>query len=283
MANELTKLDEFKGLLNSQTIRAQVKKSLGDNAGAFLSSMIDLYNGDTYLQKCNPKEVIGECIKAAALKLPIVKTLGFAYVVPYKNKPTFTIGYKGLIQLAQRTGQYKCINADSVYEGELRGFNKLSGEIDLTGEKISDKVIGYFGYIRLTSGFEKVLYMSKEDVEDWANKYSPAYNSKYSPWQSEFDKMAQKTVLRRLIGTYGSMSIEMSQAMEQDDKGTTPKKEIKEKANKGDEIGFEGRDVIDEPTEQEKSNKQEIAAEKKESAKNQPEEFEGQMSFEADF
>lgn len=277
MANEITKLDEFKGLLNSQTIRAQVKKCFGDNAGAFLSSMMDLYSNDTYLQTCAPQDVVSECIKAAALKLPIVKSLGFAYVVPYKNKPTFTIGYKGLIQLAQRTGQYKCINADSVYEGELKGFNKLSGEIDLTGEKISDKVIGYFGYIRLTSGFEKVLYMTKEEVEAWARKYSPSYNSKYTPWQTEFDKMAQKTVLRRLIGTYGSMSIEMSQAMEQDDKGATPKKEISEKANKGNEIGFENRDVIEEPTEQ----KPDI--EKKEPAKKQLEEFAGQMSFEADF
>lgn len=278
MANEIANIDVFKNLLNTQTIKAQVKKSLGDNAGAFLSSMIDLYNGDTYLQKCNPKEVIGECIKAAALKLPIVKTLGFAYVVPYKNKPTFTIGYKGLIQLAQRTGQYKCINADSVYEGELKGFNKLSGEIDLTGEKISDTVIGYFAYIRLVSGFEKVLYMTKDDVEVWAKKYSPSYNSKYTPWQTEFDKMAQKTVLRRLIGTYGSMSIEMSKAMEQDDKGITPKKEIDKKANKGEEIGFKPEDVIDEPKKETKEDNKETAGDT-----DFYENTGAQMSFEAGF
>lgn len=252
MTNEIAKMEEFKGLLNAQTLRTQIKKSLGDNAGAFLSSMIDLYSSDKSLQNCNPGDVVAECVKAAALKLPIVKSLGFAYVVPYKNKPTFTIGYKGLIQLAQRTGQYKCINADSVYEGELKGFNKLSGEIDLSGEKISNNVVGYFAYIRLVSGFEKVLYMSKKDVEEWAKKYSPSYNSKYSPWQTEFDKMAQKTVLRRLIGTYGSISIEMSQAIEQDDKGVTPRQEIEENANKGEEIGF--NDIIDEPVKLEEPN-----------------------------
>ena len=104
--NNLAKIDQFKGILNSQTIRAQLRNSLKDKAGQFMSSMIDLYSGDTYLQQCDPEKVALECVKAAALDLPLVKSLGYAYVVPYKNVPTFTIGYKGLIQLAQRTGQY---------------------------------------------------------------------------------------------------------------------------------------------------------------------------------
>ena len=102
--SNLAKVQEFKNVLNSQTIKAQVKNSLKEKAGAFMSSMIDLYNGDSALQNCDPEAVALECVKAAALDLPIVKSLGYAYVVPYKNKPTFTIGYKGLIQLAQRSG-----------------------------------------------------------------------------------------------------------------------------------------------------------------------------------
>lgn len=230
MAN-LAKVEEFKGILNSQTIRAQLKNSLKEKSGAFMSSMIDLYSTDDLLQKCDPQAVAMECIKAAVLDLPLVKSLGFAYVVPYKNKPTFTIGYKGLIQLAQRTGKYKTINAGNVYEGELLGEDRLSGMLDLSGEKISDEVIGYFAYFKLLNGYEKVLYMSKEDMIAYAQKYSPSYNSKYSPWQSEFDKMAQKTVLRRLIGTYGPMSTEMVKAIESDDAGKTPHQEIKENAN----------------------------------------------------
>ena len=107
MNNNLARIDQFKGVLNSQTIRAQLKNSLKDKAGQFMSSMIDLYSGETVLQNCDPEKVALECVKAAALDLPLVKSLGYAYVVPYKNVPTFTIGYKGLVQLAQRTGQYK--------------------------------------------------------------------------------------------------------------------------------------------------------------------------------
>ena len=127
MGNQLAKVDQFKMALNDGQIRAQVKNSLKENAGAFMSSMLDLYSGDSYLQKCDPMAVARECLKAASLNLPIVKSLGFAYVVPYKNEPTFIVGYKGLIQLAQRTGQYKTINSGVVYEGELVGHNKLSG------------------------------------------------------------------------------------------------------------------------------------------------------------
>jgi recombination protein RecT len=226
------KVDQFKEILNQQTIRAQLRNTLHDNAGAFMSSMIDLYSGDDYLQKCNPQEVAMECMKAASLKLSVVKALGLAYVVPYKNKPTFTIGYKGLIQLAQNSGMYKTINADTVYEGELIGKDKLSGMIDLGGERSSNKIIGYFAYIETLNGFEKILYMTKDDVVAWATKYSPSYSSGNStPWKTEFDKMAQKTVLRRLIGTYGPKSIDMQTALANDDHGMTPQQEAKERAN----------------------------------------------------
>jgi recombination protein RecT len=233
MANTtaVAKVDQFKGLLNNQTIRAQLKNSLKENAGAFMSSMIDLYASDATLQQCDPEKVALECIKAASLKLPINKALGFAYVVPFKGVPTFMIGYKGLIQLAQRTGQYRTINADAVYEGELAGGDKLTGEIDLTGEKVSDKVVGYFAYIALINGFEKTLYMTKAEVEEWAKRYSPSYNSNYSPWKTEFDKMAQKTVIRRLISTYGAMSMEMQNVIAEDDSEAKVNREIASNAN----------------------------------------------------
>lgn len=229
--NNLAKIDQFKGILNSQTIRAQLRNSLKDKAGQFMSSMIDLYSGDTYLQQCDPEKVALECVKAAALDLPLVKSLGYAYVVPYKNVPTFTIGYKGLIQLAQRTGQYLTINADVVYEGELTSRDKLSGMIELNGERVSDVIVGYFAYFKLLNGYEKTFYMSKEEITKYAEHYSPSYNSTFSPWQKEFDKMACKTVLRQLISKYGPTSTEMQKAELTDDKGMTPKQEIKEKAN----------------------------------------------------
>lgn len=254
-SNEMAKIDQFKGILNSQTIRAQIRNSLKENAGNFMSSMIDLYSGDTTLQKCDPEKVALECVKAAALNLPLVKSLGFAYVVPYKNVPTFTIGYKGMIQLAQRSGQYKFINADCVYEGEELKFDRLSGMVTISGERTSDTAVGYFAYFKLLNGFEKALYMSREDVEKWAKRYSPSYNSSFTPWKNEFDKMAQKTVLRRLIGTYGVMTPEMQTAFSQDDQGETPTERKERMANKttidveGVEVDPETGEVTEPPQE----------------------------------
>ena len=227
--NQVAPIENFKAVLNSNDIKARLKNSLKSNWTQFATSMLDLYSGDSYLQNCDPYAVAIECVKAATLNLPISKTLGFAYIVPFKNVPTFTIGYKGLIQLAQRTGQYKTINADVVYEGELKGHDKLSGMIDISGEKTSDIVIGYFAYFQLVNGFEKMLYMSKEDVESWKNKYSPSAKSGFSPWKTEFDKMALKTCLRRLISTYGIMTTEMTEALSQDNFETTPQKRAEEK------------------------------------------------------
>lgn len=231
-STQIAKIDQFKGVLNSQTLRAQLKNSLKDNAGAFMSSMIDLYNGDKGLQNCNPEAVALECVRAAALNLPIVKSLGFAYVVAYGSTPTFIIGYKGLIQLAQRSGLYKTINADKVYEGELLGKDKLSGMIDLSGEATSDTVIGYFSYFKLSNGFEKILYMTKAEIDAYAKKYSNSFDSQYSPWKTSYDEMAQKTVLRRLISKYGPMNTQLMQALEGEDTVQSVEREIEENANK---------------------------------------------------
>lgn len=235
------KVEQFKLALNSGQIRAQLKNSLKEKSGAFMSSMLDLYSGDTYLQNCDPMAVAMECVKAASLDLPIVKSLGFAYVVPYKNHgvftPTFIIGYKGLIQLAQRTGQYKTINAGVVYEGEFQGYDKLSGMVDISGERISDTVVGYFAYFKLINGFEKILYMTADEVAQWRARYSKT-KSDSAPWGTEFDKMAMKTCLRRLISGYGVMSTQMQQAMQYDAAGEQSRnaveritKEAAEKAN----------------------------------------------------
>jgi recombinase, phage RecT family len=209
--------DIFAAALKEDTIRATLKNALGEHADAFRASMFDLYSGDTTLQKCNPRSVAMECLKAATLKLPISKALGFAYVVPYGDTPTFIIGYKGLIQLAQRTGLYKTLNAAPVYEGVYRGENWLTGEIDLGGEKINDTVVGYVAYFRLINGFEKALYMTSEHVAAHAKKYSKSFNSNYSPWKTEFDKMACKTVLRQLLSKYGPMTIDMQGILDSDD------------------------------------------------------------------
>jgi len=224
------KVDILKGILNAESVMTQFKNALKDNAPLFVTSIIDLYNGDAYLQKCEPKEVVMEALKAAVLKLPINKALGFAYLVPYSNSvktatgwekkltPTFQIGYKGYIQLAMRTGQYRIINADKVYEGEVRTINKLTGEIDFSGDKKSDKVVGYFAYIEMTNGFSKTLYKTTEQVTAHAERFSKSYASKSSPWKTDFDAMALKTVISNLLSHYGFLSVEMMGAVESDER-----------------------------------------------------------------
>lgn len=204
----------MRGILDNAATKKLLQDSLKENAGAFSASIIDLFNSDKTLQTCDPRQVFAECLKAVSLKLPISKQLGFAYVIPYNRIPQFQIGYKGMIQLCMRTGAYKHINADIVYEGEFVSSDKLTGEIDLSGTKISDKIVGYFAYIETVNGFKKAIYWSKEKVMEHAKKFSKSYNSSNSVWKSNFDAMAIKTVLRNLLSKYGVMSVEMANALE---------------------------------------------------------------------
>ncbi|MBQ6757980.1 MAG: recombinase RecT, partial [Selenomonadaceae bacterium] len=153
----------------------------------------------------------------AALKLPINPSLGFAYIVPYKNQAQFQIGFKGMIQLAMRSGQYRMLNSSSVREGQIKEIDFETGEI-IRGEKISDKVVGYVAYMELINGFRKTLYMTVEEIKAHAEKYSQsyAYDLRYgkrsSVWSMNFDAMARKTVLKRLLNYYGIISIDQQSA-----------------------------------------------------------------------
>lgn len=219
-------------LLNNAAIQQTLRSTLDKNSGAFAASVMNLFNNDKLLQQCEPKRVLAEALKAAALKLPVEKQLGFAYIVAYNTKikdenekdirvilPQFQLGYKGYIQLAMRTGEYRYINAGKVYEGELKSTDKLTGAVDLSGERISDEVTGYFAYIETLNGFNKTYYWSREQVEAHAKRYSKSFVG--GAWKTNFDEMAVKTVLRNLLSHYGIMSIEMSNALSDE---TTPGK-----------------------------------------------------------
>lgn len=211
-------VDRLKQVMASPSVQQQFQNALDKNSNLFVASLIDLYASDTYLQQCEPSQVVAEALKAATLKLPINKSLGFAYIVPYKKQgkqiPQFQLGYRGMIQLAMRSGIYKYLNADVVYEGEYRGYSKLTGDLDLTGEKKSDIVVGYFAYIESINGFKKSVFCTREDMEAHAKKYSKAYSRDSSPWQTEFDQMAIKTMLRRLLSKYGLMTVDMADGMQ---------------------------------------------------------------------
>ncbi len=232
MAKELSavqlRINTMKGIVANENIIKRAKDVLGREAGTFLASCLDLYSSN--LTDCEPSAVMAQCMKAAALHLPVSNSLGFAYIVPYKGNPTFMIGYKGLIQLAQRTGQYKYINADMVYEGETVTNNRISGMVEISGEPVSDKVIGYFAYFKLLNGFEKCIYWTRDRVTSHAKKYSKAFNNSNAPWQTSFDAMALKTVIRQLISKYGIMSIEFANAITQDNEDEV-EAEVNQNAN----------------------------------------------------
>lgn len=247
------KVDVLKGILKADSVQEQFRNALGKNSSSFVASIIDCYNTDTNLQQCNPNQVVMEALKAAVLKLPISRTLGCAYLVAYNNskkikdpqtgvvrwekkmEPSFQLGYRGYIQLAMRTNQYRTINADVVYEGELRKVNKLTGEIAFDGEKASDKVVGYFCYFELLNGFSKTLYMTVNQMAVHAKRYSKglgrdvtveqlenlsklpvAPDGNTVGWLGNFHGMAYKTVIRLLLSKYGYLSIEMQQAFADD-------------------------------------------------------------------
>lgn len=246
VAKQERPIDLFKSVINAPSVQTQFNNALGEHKDAFVASLIDLFTGDKSLQTCKPQMVIAEALRAATLRLPLNKALGFAYIVVYNNNvkspdgtwtkvptPTFIPGYKGYIQLAMRTGQYRTINADYVYEGELRKVNKLSGEIAFDGEKKSDKIVGYFCYFELLNGFSKTLYVSVEDMAAYAKRYSPSIGknttieqliskandgivSKKVGWEGNFNDMALKTTIRRLLSKYGYLSVEMQNALSKD-------------------------------------------------------------------
>mgnify|MGYP000937286895 CR=1 FL=1 len=245
-------IDKLKNILAAQSVKEQFEAVLKENAGAFVASIIDLYNTDKTLQLCDPKSVVMEALKAASLKLPINKQLGFAWIVPYKNKqgqyiPTFQLGYKGYIQLCMRTGAYRYINADVVYEGELVKHDKLTGEIEIDPtRRTSDKKVGYFAFIETLNGFRKTFYMSLDEVIKHAQQYSKSYGNKDSAWASDFDSMALKTCLRLLLSKYGIMSIEMQRAYIEDSSDIV---QLADEAIEGNEEVFETEVIEAESTE----------------------------------
>ena len=209
----------LKGMLESPAYKKKFEEMLGKKAAGFMSSIIAVTNNNNYLMKADPATVIGAAAQAAMLDLPINQSLGFAYIVPYKGAAQFQLGYKGYIQLAQRSGQYVDIGAKTVYEGELEYENRLLDKFKF-GNRTGDKVIGYLAYFRLTNGFEKMLFMTLDEMQTHAKKYSQNYKGGTDKWGlTDFNVMAEKTVLKRLLSKFGPLSIEsvqMSQALSND-------------------------------------------------------------------
>ena len=224
----------FQSVMNNSYYQTLLQNTLKENKGTFTTSLMELATSDEKLLQCAPNALMAEALKAASLHLPLNKQLGQCYILPFKNHgvmtPTLVVGTKGYLQLAMRTGKYETINSDVVYEGELKGYDKVTGNLDLSGVRTSNVPIGYFAYMKMKNGFSKLLYMSLDEVCLYAKQYSPTvkFSEKATPatlkelalkqaasgvsdgvgWYSNFESMALKTVLRRLLSKWGELSIE---------------------------------------------------------------------------
>lgn len=238
----------FQKVLNNSYYQGLLQNTLKENRGAFTTSLMELFTSDPSLMQCDPNALMGEAIKAAGLRLPINKQLGQAYILVFKNKdkdtgklvptPTLVIGTKGYINLALRTNKYETINKGTVYEGEFISFDKVTGHLDISGTQTSDVPVGYFAYFKEKTGFEKIYYMTIDQVCKFAKTFSPTVKfSKYTwqelkilaikqsvegsggglGWFKGFQDMAEKTALRQLITKWGELSVDAEIAINSDE------------------------------------------------------------------
>lgn len=209
--NNLVTVPQLKTLLGRDEVKNRFQEIMGKKAPGFISSILSLTNGNALLQKAEPHSILNAAVVAATLDLPINPNLGFAAIVPYGNTAQFQLQYKGLVQLAMRSGQYKTINVSEVYEGELKNVNRFTGDYEF-GERTSDTVVGYMAYFKLVNGFEKYSYMTVHEIKEHAGRYSKTYQRGGGVWKDNFDAMAKKTVLKLLLSKFGILSIEMQRA-----------------------------------------------------------------------
>lgn len=233
----------FQDVMNNNYYQSLLQNTLRENKGTFCTSLMELFSSDEKLMQCKPTDLMAEALKAASLHLPLNKQLGQCYILPFKNKgimtPTLVVGTRGYLQLAMRTGKYETINSDVVYEGELTGYDKVTGRLDLSGVRSSNVPVGYFAYFRMKNGLSKLLYMTLEEVCIYAKQYSPTvkFSDKTTAeslkklalkqaaegsgdgvgWYSNFESMALKTVLRRLLSKWGELSIESNDIINLDE------------------------------------------------------------------
>lgn len=239
MANELTVLGQVKGYLSQDNVKKRFQEVLGKKAPQFMTSITNAIGSNSSLQRCDANSILSSALVAATYDLPIDSNLGFSALVPYwdKNSKTFRaqfqMMYKGFVQLAIRSGAYEDMNVSEVYEDELKSYNPITGEVELVTDFSSctqrkegktDKIVGYYAWFKLLTGFRKGLYMTVEECKNHAIQYSASYKKDLekgwsaSKWSTDFDAMAKKTVLKLLLSRWGVLSVDMQRAIQDDQK-----------------------------------------------------------------
>lgn len=229
-----TGLQKFNRAITNNKTQEYLESVLGERKASFVNNLTALVANNANLQVCEPYTVMFAAMKATALDLPLDNSLGFAYVIPYKDNKKgitvaqFQIGYKGFVQLSLRTNQFALIpHATDVRKGEFVGCNRLTGEYEFKfveddEERQKLEVIGYVSYFKLLNGASSTLYMTKAEMEAHAMRYSQTYrsNNEYirrsSKWTTDFDKMALKTVLKLNLSKNAPLSVELADAIQAD-------------------------------------------------------------------
>ncbi len=209
-----------KALFERPEVQSKFKELLGKRASSFCTSVLQIVASNKLLTTADPNSIYQSAAVAATLDLPLNNNLGFAYIVPYKTKQPdgtyknvaqFQMGYKGFIQLAQRSGQFKTLSACPIYEGQLVEENPLTGFVFDFTKKSSDTVLGYAAYFKLINGFEKTLYMTAAELRKHGSRFSKTF--KGGLWENDFDSMATKTVIKLLLSKFAPLSIDMQKAV----------------------------------------------------------------------
>ena len=194
------------------SVQKKFQELLGKRAPQFITSVLQIVTNNNLLAKADAASIYNCAATAAVLDLPLNNSLGKAWIVPYSGKAQFQIGYKGLIELAQRTGQYLRINVVEVYENQFKSWNALTEVLDAEMSIVgTGKIVGYCAYFKMLNGFEKFDYWPIEKVVAHGKRFSKSFNT--GPWKDDFDKMAKKTVLKNTLSTWGMLSVEMQTAM----------------------------------------------------------------------
>jgi len=215
-----------KNLFGKDEVRNKFQEMLGKRAPSFITSVLQIVASNSLLSKADPHSVYHSAAVAATLDLPLNNNLGFAYIVPYNQKfkddqgnwqskqvAQFQMGYKGFIQLAQRTGMYQTISAAPIFEGQLIEENPLTGFVFDFTKKKSEKIIGYASYFRLLNGFEKTVYSTVQEVEAHAKRFSQTFKSGRGIWVDDFQSMALKTVLKANLSKWAPLSVDIQKAI----------------------------------------------------------------------
>lgn len=233
VTNSLAKSNQRLGLtayLTNDAVKNQINQVVGGKDGQrFISAIVSAVNTNPVLQECTNQSILSGALLGESLKLSPSPQLGHYYLVPFNDAKKgkvaqFQLGYKGYIQLAIRSGQYKKLNVMAIKEGELEYFDPLNEDIKINlmvenwDKREEAPTIGYYAFFELVNGFRKAIYWSKAQMESHATKYSPGYRAKkgYTFWEKDFDGMAYKTMLRQLISKWGIMSIDLQTAFEGD-------------------------------------------------------------------